>query len=163
MKNEDPISFHDPADLPRASMECHPADQCLEAWCDRCGRAVDAVCPGCKGNVSAAGAIGTATTVDGVTKSSLTPAEFYRRLVNLLQSSRNTRFTLVCYLIATGDAYADGVTLDEAGKQWGVTRACVSKHCVFICEYLALEPSRYMMDAEHREKFRKSNRRPQKH
>jgi hypothetical protein len=83
-------------------------------------------------------------------------------LLTLVQSSRNSKFTIGCYLIATGDAYADGVTMAEFGKKWGVTRAAVSKHCRQICEYLGIPPSQYMRKEATAAGYRESNRRPHK-
>jgi hypothetical protein len=146
----------DPADSNAASMTDHPEGHCLEAYCPRCRNVIDAVCPKCKSNVEPGGS----ATVDGPGLSCLTPADFYRRLLTLLQGQRNSKFTMVCYLIATGDAYADGVTMAEVAKAWGVTRAAVSKHCRIICNYLGIPPSQYMRKEETAAKYRESNRRP---
>lgn len=150
--------MHDPADLPSASMEDHPERHCLEAYCPRCRDVVDAQCPKCRSHVEPAGA----TTVDGAAASSLSRGDFYRRFATLIQGTRNSKFTLVCYLIATGDAYADGVTMAEAAKAWGVTRAAVSKNCREICAYLGIAPSQYMRKEETAKSYRQSNRRPHK-
>lgn len=147
----------DAADLPQASAHDHPAEHCLEAFCPRCQHAVDAACPKCKSHLEPAGA----TSAQGAT-SELSRHEFYRRFVALVQNSRNAKFTLGCYLIATGDAYADGVGISEFGKAWGVGKATVSKHCRMICDLLGIPPSSYMRKEETRAKFRQSNRRPQK-
>jgi hypothetical protein len=68
----------------------------------------------------------------------------------------------VCYLIATGDAYADGVSMTEVAVTWGVTKAAVSKHCRLICAYLSIAPSQYMRKEATAAKFKTSNRRPVK-
>lgn len=149
------VAFRDPADLPQVSIVDNPEDHCLEALCPRCGNVVDAVCPKCKGHVHPAGA--------GLAKSCHAAPEFYRRFVNLLISSRNKTFTLACYLIATGDAYADGVTMQETARSFGVCKATVSKQCVFICKYLGITPSAYMRREAAAGTFRLSNRRPRKH
>lgn len=146
--------FHDPADLPQASAHDHPIDHALEALCPHCQHPVDAVCPDCGAMVEMSGS--------GANGAPLTQAEFYRRFVLMLQSSRNAKFTLCCYLIATGDAFADGVSMTEVGRKWGVTKATVSKYCRFITGYLGIEPSRYMRKEELAQKFRLSNRRPVK-
>jgi hypothetical protein len=148
----------DPAESNDASMTDHPEGHCLEAYCPRCKDVVDAVCPKCKTNVEPAGA----TTVDGAGLSHLSRGDFYRRLLTLLQGQRNSKFTIACYLIATGDAYADGVTMAGVGKAWGVTRAAVSKHCRHICGYLGIPPSQYMRKEETAAGYRQSNRRPHK-
>jgi hypothetical protein len=150
--------LQDPAESNEASVIDHPEAHCLEAYCPRCRDVVDAQCPKCKSHVEPAGA----TTVDGAGLSNLSRADFYRRFVTLIQGTRNSKFTLVCYLIATGDAYADGVTMAEAGKAWGVTRAAVSKHCREICNYLGIPPSQYMRKEETAATYRRSNRRPYK-
>ena len=61
--------------------------------------------------------------------------------------------------MATGDAAAGGVSMAELGKQFSVTRACVSKTCVAICGVLGLPPSRYVMSESAREVHRNNNRR----
>jgi len=150
-------SNNDAADLPEASISDHPAEHCLEAFCPKCNRVVDAACPGCGSNVELAGA-----STDGAAGSALSRTEFYRRFILLIQGSRNSKFTLGCYLIATGDAFADGVSMTEFGKEWGVCKATVSKHCRHICAYLGIAPSQYMRKEEMARKFRTSNRRPTK-
>lgn len=128
----------------------------MEGFCPKCNRAVDASCPKCKTHVEPAG------PAEGDATSQLSRHEFYRRFVAMIQNSRNAKFTLGCYLIATGDAYADGVGISEFGKAWGVGKATVSKHCRMICAQLRIPPSSYMRKEETRAKFRQSNRRPQK-
>ena len=152
------ISDQDPADLPQASQTDDPADHFLEALCPACAKVVDAVCPGCGGHVEPAGA----TTVDAAATSGLSRTEFYRRFVLLIQNARNSKFTLGCYLIATGDAYADGVSMTEYAFTWGVKKATVSKQCNYICAYLQIPPSRYMRRAETKDNYRLANRRPTK-
>jgi hypothetical protein len=147
----------DIADLPVASACDDPADHFLEAFCPRCQRAVNPVCPKCSNTVEASGA-----STDGAAASSITRSEFYRRFLQLLQGARNSKFTLGCYLISTGDAFAEGVSMAEYAKQWGVRRATVSKQCHLICAALGLPPSRYMRDEATCDKFRLSNRRPRK-
>lgn len=153
------LSFREPARVPTVSVTDHPADHCLEAYCRGCHNVVDAVCPKCKGNVEPAGH----TTVDGPGLSSLPHPEFYRRFVTLIQATRNSKFMLCCYLIATGDAYADGVSMAEVAKAWGVGRAAVSKQCRDICAHLGIQPSTYMRKEEAAARSRISNRRPVKH
>lgn len=150
-------SAADVADLPIASCTDAPEDHFLTAWCPRCKTVVDAVCPDCATNLEASGA-----STDGAAASMLTRSEYYRRLMQLLQSARNTKFTLACYLISTGDAFADGVTMAQCAKSWGVRTATVSKQCHLICALLGLRPSRYMRDEVTCDKFRLSNRRPRK-
>lgn len=147
----------DVADLPIASVEDDPSDHFLTAWCPKCRLVVDAMCARCSTYVEAAGA-----STDGAAASLLTRSEYYRRFLQLLQTARNTKFTLGCYLIATGDAFADGVTMKEFARAWGVRTATVSKQCHIICAMLGLPPSRYMRDEKTCAKFRLSNRRPRK-
>ncbi len=63
---------------------------------------------------------------------------------------------------ATGDAFADGLSMTQVGREWSVTKATVSKYCRSICEKLQILPSRYMRTEEAADKFRLSNRRPVK-
>lgn len=151
------ITTHDPAELPEASTTDDPAEHFLEAWCPQCEHVVDAICPKCKTHVEPSGAC-----TDGPSGSSLSRVEFYRRLLCLIQNARNSKFTIGCYLIATGDAFADGVSMTEYAKKWGVRKATVSKSCRQICAYLGIPPSQYMRKEETAAKFRTSNRRPRK-
>ena len=130
----------DAADLPQASVADDPSEHFLNAWCPRCRQVIDATCPECHGLVEAAGA-----STDGAAARCLTRAEYYRRFLQLLQTSRNAKFTLGCYLIATGDAFADGVSMQDYARHWGVKRATVLKHCALICSALRLRPSCHML------------------
>jgi hypothetical protein len=155
--------FHDLADSPRASSCDHPADHVLEALCPRCRHPVDAVCPACGSNVEASGADnGKEQMANGTLVSVLTPEEFYRRFVLLVHNARNSKFTLGCYLIATGSGFADGVSMTDYAREWGVRKATVSKQCRYICGYLGIPPSRYMREEGVAAKFKLSNRRPRK-
>ncbi len=71
--------------------------------------------------------------------------------------SRNVRFMLDCYLIATGDSEANGVAMTEIARKCGVTKEAVSKRCIRICEFLRLPPSRYMRSEQSRATFRLTN------
>jgi hypothetical protein len=164
-KKTDAMNYCDPAASPKAAVNDHPADKCLEAYCERCNRAVDAVCPGCRENVRDGGtpSLPGGTEHGPAQGSVLSRAEFYRRFITLIQNARNAKFELGCYLIATGDAYADGVSMTEFAREWGVGKATVSKRCKIICAYLGIEPNRrYMRDEATAEKFRESNRRPRR-
>lgn len=147
----------DIADLPAASACDDPAEHFLEAYCPECKQTVNPVCPDCGRTVEASGA-----STDGAAGSELQRSEFYRRFLQLLQGARNSKFTLGCYLISTGDAFAEGVSMSEFAKEWGVRRATVSKQCHLICAALGLPPSRYMRDEATCAKFRMSNRRPRR-
>ena len=152
----------DAADSPRASSCDHPADHVLEAMCPQCGHAVDAVCPACGSNVEASGADSQSSIANSQVTSVLTPEEFYRRFVLLIHNARNSKFTLGCYLIATGSGFADGVSMTDYAREWGVRKATVSKQCRYICGYLGIAPSRYMREEAVAAKFKLSNRRPRK-
>jgi hypothetical protein len=147
----------DVADLPIASALDNPVDHFLNAWCPGCECVVDAVCPDCGHSVEAAGA-----STDGAAGSVFDRPEFYRRFVVLIQSARNSKFFLGCYLIATGDAFAGGVSMEEFARTWGVKKQTVSKTCRFICHHLGIPPSRYMREERTAAKFRLTNRRPRK-
>jgi len=152
------VAFKDPAELPQVAVVDHPEDHCLEAFCRRCNHEVDAVCPKCSSNVDTAGHVHS--NEKGAV---LRHPEFYRRLMTMLRTARQTKFTLDCYFIATGDAYADGISMTDVGRTWGVTKAAVSKHCRAICAYLGIAPSPYMRKEQAAETFRLSNRRPIKY
>jgi len=154
--------LHDVADLPIASEWDFPGDHMLEAMCPRCLHSVNAVCPDCGGNVEASGADGGKSFASGEWQSGMARLEFYRRLVVMLMNARNTKFLLGCYLISTGDGFADGVSMTDFAKAWGVRKATVSKQCRYICLYLGIPPSQYMRKEEVAVRFRLSNRRPRK-
>ena len=149
------ITHCDPAELPEAASLDRPADHMLEAYCPSCANVVDACCPRCKTHVEPSGC-------DDHHGSVLSNAELYRRFVLLIQSARNAKFTFGCFLIATGDAYADGVSMEDYARTWGVGKATVSKQCVYICAYLGIPPSRYMRAAEAKQSYQASNVRPTK-
>jgi len=146
--------FRDPAELPQASFVDSPESHFLEAHCPQCRHEVDAVCPICSFHVEQSGACSN-TVTSGL-------SDKYRRILLLIQNSRNAKFTLHCLLIATGDAYADGLSMTEVARMWSTVRANVSKHCREICRELEIQPSAYMMNEEAAGKFRLANRRPVK-
>lgn len=151
------LSSHDPADLPEASAPDNPPDHFLEAWCPNCVQAVDACCPKCKTHVEPNG-----SAAAGAAISKLGRLEFYRRLLLLILTARNSKFMIGCYLIATGDAYADGISMTDFAKKWSVKKATVSKQCNIICSTLQIPPSQYMRRAETKDHYRQANRRPTK-
>ena len=151
------ISHCDPAELNEASTEDKSEDHFLQAHCSCCDNVVDAVCPKCKTHVEPSGA-----SISGSANSFISRGEYYRRVIMLIQNARNAKFTLGCYLIATGDAFADGVSMNDYARLWSVKKATVSKQCVAICKYLSIAPSRYMRQESTKENYIQSNRRPQK-
>ena len=155
-------ALHDVADLPMASACDHPADHALEALCPRCQHPVDAVCPICRSNVEASGAEGAGDLASPEDRSLRKRTDYYRRLVLLIYNARNSKFTLGCYLLATGDGFAGGVSMTDYARTWGVRKATVSKQCRYICGYLGTPPSQYMRREEVARKFKLSNRRPRK-
>lgn len=152
------IDYHDPHKIPDQAINDHPADRLVEAYCPRCGHEVDAVCPECGGHVET-GEPTTPGDTDRSLQSTLPRAEFYRLFVGLLQEHRNAKFFYGCYLFATGDAYADGVSMVDFAREHGVTKATVSKHARRICNRLRLTPSKYMRDEKTARQFARSNRR----
>lgn len=88
--------------------------------------------------------------------------KYFRRVLMLLEGARNAKFMLGCYFIATGDAFAEGLSMDEFARRWSVKKQTVSKQCRQICVQLGLPPSRYMRKPETAAKFRLANRRPRK-
>lgn len=151
------ITHCDPAQLPEASSHEQAEDHILEAWCPACAHAVDAQCPECRSYLEPAG-----VATHGRTPSVLQRTEFYRRFILLIQNARNSKFTLGCFLIATGDAFADGISMAAYARTWSVKKATVSKQCNYICRYLGLPPSRYMRGAETKPNYRAANTRPRK-
>lgn len=175
--NTHPAEYRSGPTVPDVPSHDHPADRGLEANCPGCGHNVDAVCPDCQRHVEASGASGAsldticldthcdrrcgqASPTGAAGLPTLSRAEFYRRFISLVQGSRNAKFTLGCYLIATGDGFADGVSMTEYARTWGVKKATVSKHCRMVCSFLSIAPSQYMRREETVQKFRSSNRRP---
>lgn len=156
-------ALQDLADSPRASSCDHPADHVLEGMCPACGHPVDAQCPTCHGSLEASGAGDRQSQMaNGQLVSCLTPEEFYRRFVLMIHNARNSKFSLGCYLIATGSGFADGVSMTDYAREWRVRKATVSKQCRYICGYLGIPPSRYMREEAVAAKFKLSNRRPRK-
>lgn len=151
------LTFHDPADLPQASACDHPADHGVEAFCTRCNHEVDAVCP----------VHGTPVEPTGEESGAglrLTPEVqwFLRRLFTTILQARNKTIVMHAYLFATGDAYADGLSMTDVSRQLGCTKAVISKHAVKWVREFGLDPSRYMLSKKAAQKFRESNRRPVK-
>jgi len=144
------LTFHDPADSPLASTIDHPSDHGIEALCPQCNHAVDAVCPNCSTPVEA----------NGATFQQQGTADLLRRIIALILTARNGKFTLVCFLIATGDGFADGWGMSEVARRWGVSKATVSKHCRRVCVQFGIKPSPYMLREDAGQRFRESNRRP---
>lgn len=131
----------------------------IEAVCPRCGKAGDAICPHCQHEYE-----GDCLIEDHGFRPSA-PQQLLARMAALaryIASRRNAKFWWSCFLVATGDAYADGVSMQELGARFRVGKACVSKTCVEICVRLGIPPSRYMRSEAARAVFRKSNIRPLK-
>jgi hypothetical protein len=151
------LTTRDPAELPEAS--CAHAHTPVEAICPRCHLPGDAICPHCKAEYTP-----DSFVEDNEVRVS-SPQEIAQRfakLARLITSKRNSKFWWACLLVATGDAAAGGISMAELGKQFSVTRACVSKTCVAICKELGLPPSRYMMSEAARVVHRCNNRRNEK-
>jgi hypothetical protein len=126
-----------------------PANHNTPGICHQCGRGGDLICPHCKS---------TDTEAEGlnqIDKSGL--VERYRRLLMDAMSKKNTKYYIGCILIATGDPAAEGVSMADYAKAWGVTRAAVSQHCVAICTFLGMPPSEYMRSEAARDSYRKHN------
>lgn len=142
-----------------AEPSCRDEHKTLECVCQRCSHNVDAICPQCRSE------LGPDSPVEDHGYRPATPQQLlakFAELARFIQSKRNSKFWWGCFLIATGDAAADGVSMQDFGREWSVTRACVSKTCVEICVRLGIPPSRYMRSEEAREKYQESNRRPVK-
>ena len=148
------VSAADIADLPIASACDDPAEHFLNAWCPRCEQVVDAVCPECGHTVEQSGA------GSGGAVAAARAMDLIRQVLQLAQSARNSKFTIGCILIAMGHTYAEGVSMADYARAWGVRRATVSKQCHLVCAALGLPPSRYMKDEATCAKYRLSNRRP---
>ena len=131
----------------------------VEAVCCNCGLPGDAVCPHCRHEYTADSLV----PPDG--KISATPEQLIARFAALARhigEQRNARFWWACFLIATGQADADGVSMADLGRKWGVGRAAVSKICVEICARMGLPPSRSMRSEGSKKSFQLSNRRNRK-
>ncbi len=152
----------DVADLPVASACDDPVDHILNAWCPRCNQVRDAICPECQHAVEASGAEEKSGRQSCHEARQLEWIAAYRRLLLMLVAARNTKFTLQCYLLATGSGFAEGKSMTELAREWGVKKATVSKQCRAICGQLGIAPSQYMRKEETAQKFRLANRRPRK-
>jgi hypothetical protein len=146
--------FRDPAELPQASIIDHPSEHTVEAYCSNCCHGVDAVCPECNRQVESHGS-GEVFPFEAA-------SEFHRRVLHYLYSKRNSKFAIACFLIATGSPDADGVSMTEFAKSFGVTKAAVSKYCREICRSFNIPPSRYMQTEESANKAKIGNWRPTK-
>lgn len=147
----------DVAELPIASTLDCPSDHFLIARCPVCDAEADASCPRCGAYLEASGACHR-----GEVERLLALILLQRRVLQYIRSARDSKFTLECYLIAIGDSFADGISMKELGRRFGVTRATVSKQCRMICRMFGLKPSAYMRSEENCAKFRLSNRRPRR-
>ena len=141
------ISETDPSELPEASYGDDPASHFLSGVCPNCQHEVDAICPHCRTHVEA-----------DAEQNRL--VRDLRRVFSILEEARNTKFMLGCLMIATGDSFADGISMTDYARKWRVKKATVSKHCRQICKTLGLRPSRYMASEEVVQKHRLSNGRP---
>ena len=142
------ITDTDPAEMPQAATVADPTSRLLTVVCPACEHEVDAICPGC----------GRQLEHEGETERTL--ARDLRRLLSILEEARNSKYMLGCLLIATGEGFADGISMTEYARKWGVTRAKVSKDCRAICRDLNIQPSRYMMSDHAANGHRLSNGRP---
>lgn len=70
-----------------------------------------------------------------------------------LQTSRS--LYIECFALALSILY-DGCSMSDIAKRYGVTRALVSKKCIFICETFGVPPSRAMRSVRNREACRRA-------
>lgn len=147
----------DPANLPEAS--CTHAHVTVEAVCPKCSRHGDAICPHCHAEYQ------PDCLVEDYGFRPSTTQELLKKmadLANWIQSKRNAKFWWCCFLIATGNTHADGRSMTDVAKEWGVGKATVSKHCVMICARLGIMPSRAMLPEPARNRYKLNNRRNSK-
>ncbi len=147
------LTHCDPSELPQASVthEHKP----LEAICQRCNKPGDAICPHCHHEY-------TDESLAEDPSLKLKTLQRFADLARHIQARRNAKFWWVCFLVATGDADADGRSMTQIAAEWGVGKATVSKICVSICARLGIPPSRAMLSSEARNSYKKSNRRKTK-
>ena len=139
---------------PEAS--CRHEHKTLEAVCPSCGKNGDAFCPHCHAEYH------PDSLVEDYGFRPSTAQELLKKMgdfASWVMTKRNTKFWWECYLIATGSAAADGRSMTGVAKEWGVSKATVSKHCVMICARLGVIPSRAMLSEEARNKYKLTNRR----
>lgn len=148
------ISTCDPAELPQASIE--DSRQTIEAVCTHCGKSGDAVCPHCQAMLARESLMQEPHNVRGSSAEMLTR---FALLARTITGKRNSKFWWCCFLVATGDAGAAGLSMTDLGRRWSVSKAYVSKTCIEICGILGLPPSQYMRTEHARESSRLSNRR----
>lgn len=142
----------DAAQLPEASTDGER--KTLECICPQCGLPGDAICPHCRAEYS------PDSPVDEYHFKVSTPEEMLSRfsgLARFITGKRNAKFWWACFLVAAGDAAAQGVSMKDLASKWRTTRANVSKVCVEICGRLGMQPSQYMRGESARESYRKSN------
>ncbi len=137
----------------------HDEHKTLEAHCLGCGKNGDAVCPHCGSEY------GPDSPIEEYRFKISTNAEFLKKFADFagyVKAARNGRFWLECFTVASGDASADGESMEEIAKRWSVTKACVSKTCIAVCARLGIPPSRAMRDEASRDLYKQHNRRNKK-
>src|SRR5690242_10532511 len=105
----------------------NPGDHTTPGLCLTCGKMSDLQCGCCK-STNVAADTSPAGESNPIKRGAL---ERFRRLMLYFQAHRNSKFALQCFLIASGDPSALGVSMTEIAKKWSVTRAAVSKECCF--------------------------------
>jgi hypothetical protein len=147
----------DVADLPIASIKDDPVDHFLTGHCPKCDCEAQSACEQCGAYLRPGGAM-RAFEIERL----LGLIVLQRRVIYASLAARNTKFWIKCYLVASGDANAEGITMKEMARKSGVRTATVSKLCHIICAQFGFRPSAYMRDEATCAKFRLSNRRPRK-
>lgn len=136
---------------------CLDEHRTLECWCSHCNGTRDAVCPECGSD------LGPDSPIEDHGFKASSPQERLVKLaefIRFLMSTKNKELWCACYLIASGDGAADGISMAELAKHAGRSRASISKICVGICARLGIPPSQYMRSEAARIKYRESNVRP---
>lgn len=138
-------------------VENDPSQINTPVHCGACDHVGDARCGAC-GSIQ--------VLADAVPQDAKTPRSINDERLRLLflkaHDYPNSKFFLVCVLIATGDPAAAGKTMEEVASTWGVGKAAVSKLCCLICAFLDIDPGPYMKSKAAKKSYRASNRRPRK-
>lgn len=148
------ITYDDPSTLPESSTDDTPDKHRVNGYCEACDTVHDLICPKCKSaRVQADNHGFKEANIELITAR-------WRQLLMHAQQQKNSKYFIGCILIATGDSAAEGVTMEAYAKEWGKTKADVSKNCVAICAYLGATPRGGMKSEACKKNFVARNQRP---
>lgn len=87
-------------------------------------------------------------------------ADAIRTLLAIIVSRKNKALAVECLCIATGLGFAEGKTMTDVARRFGIKKQTVSKDVRQMMDELNLPPSPYMRSMASRETFRLTNCHP---